>query len=265
MRIRKLAAAALLGVAALGVSACATGLPANVTRYSAMPIPQGQSFYVVPATGGQPSLEFQRYAAIVSQQLAARGYRPAASPSAADMLVRLSYQVDEGTTERTIDPMARSRYNDPFYRGYRDPFYRGYDPRFGGYDPRFGGYDPRYGGYDPRFGGYYGRPYYSRYGYYGRYRDPFYYGWDDPYWYSSGYGAGYRDPIREYTVYESALDLDIVRRVDNAPLFDGKAVARSQTDELGVLVPNLIEAMFTNFPGRNGETVKITVPARKRG
>ena len=48
-------------------------------------------------------------------------------------------------------------------------------------------------------------------------------------------------------------------------MFEGKAQARSQTDELGVLVPNLIEAMFTNFPGRNGETVKITVPARKRG
>ena len=44
MRIRNIAAAALLGVAALGVSGCATGLPANVTRYSAMPIPQGQSF-----------------------------------------------------------------------------------------------------------------------------------------------------------------------------------------------------------------------------
>jgi hypothetical protein len=47
-------------------------------------------------------------------------------------------------------------------------------------------------------------------------------------------------------------------------LFQGKAQARSQTDETGVLVPNLIEAMFTGFPGRSGETVKITVPARKQ-
>ena len=51
MSIRKLAAAALIGVAALGVSACATGLPAEVTRYSAMPAPQGQTFYVVPGAG----------------------------------------------------------------------------------------------------------------------------------------------------------------------------------------------------------------------
>ena len=66
-------------------------------------------------------------------------------------------------------------------------------------------------------------------------------------------------------MYKSELSLDIVRRVDNQELFDGRAVARSQTDELGTLVPNLIEAMFTNFPGHNGETVKITVPAKKRG
>ena len=113
------------------------------------------------------------------------------------------------------------------------------------------------------YGGYFGRPYWSRYGYYG-YRSPFYWGWDDPFWYNSPYSGFGGDPIREYTVYKSQLDLDIVRRVDNQPLFDGRAVARSQTDELGTLVPNLIEAMFTNFPGENGKTVKITVPGRKR-
>ena len=239
MRIRTLAAAALLG-AAVALSGCATGLPTKVTRYSALPIPQGQSFYVVPGAGTQPGLEFGRYAGIVSQQLAARGYRQAPSTAAADMLVKLSYGVDEGEREYSVDPFARSYYSDPFYRGYYDPFY----------------------------GGFYGRPYWSRFGYLGRYRSPFYFGWDDPFWYHSpyaGYGRGFRDPIREYTVYHSAIELDIVRRADNAPLFEGEAQARSQTDELGVLVPNLIEAMFTNFPGRNGETVKITVPARTRG
>ena len=43
-----------------------------------------------------------------------------------------------------------------------------------------------------------------------------------------------------------------------------KALARSATAEMGVLMPNLIEAMFTGFPGRSGETVKITIPARKQ-
>ena len=48
------------------------------------------------------------------------------------------------------------------------------------------------------------------------------------------------------------------------PLFDGRAQARSQTNRLDVVVPSLVEAMFTGFPGQSGETVKITIPARPR-
>ena len=239
MRIRKLAASVALGAAALGLSACATGLPTKVSRYQVMPAPTGQSFYVVPAQGTQGGLEFGRYASLVAQHLQARGYQPAGAPQAADMLVKLSYGVDDGETQYRVDPIARSRMYDPFY-GSR---------------------------YDPFWGMHYGRPYYSRYGYYGRYRDPFYWGFGDPFHYGGGlssmYNYGGRVPVRQYTVYESELEMDIVRRADNAPLFEGKAQARSANDELGVLVPNLIEAMFTGFPGRSGETVKITVPARK--
>ena len=246
---RKLAAL-LLGAGALGLAGCATGLSTKVSRYQSMPAPAGQTFYVVPASGARDA-QFDHFAAIVAKQLSDKGYAPAGAPQLANMLVRLDYGVDEGTTEHTEDPFARSMYG---YGGYGDPFYRSYRSPFGRY------------GYDPFYRGYYGRPYYSRFGYYGR-RSPFYYGWEDPFWYSSpysGYGPGYAQPIRSYTVYKSYLDLDIVRRADNAPLFDGQAKARSQTDEAGVLVPNLIEAMFTGFPGRSGETVRITVPARKQ-
>ena len=233
----KLAGALLLGAAAIGLAGCATGLRTEVSRFQAMPAPAGQTFYVVNASGQPGGLEFGQYAQMVSQQLQARGYRPAGAPQVADMLVKLDYGVDEGTREVRVDPMMAGRY-DPFYRSFYNPWGRGY---------------------------YYGRPYYSRYGYYSRYRDPFYYGWGDPFFYDS-YGGRYggRDAIREYTVYESELDMDIVRRADNAALFEGKAQARSSTDEMGVLVPNLIEAMFTGFPGRSGETVKITVPSRRR-
>jgi hypothetical protein len=47
-------------------------------------------------------------------------------------------------------------------------------------------------------------------------------------------------------------------------LFDGRAQARSQTNRLDVVLPSLVEAMFTNFPGQNGETVKITIPTRPK-
>ena len=247
MRIRKLAAAAALGLSAFALSACASGLSTKVQRYQAAAIPAGQSFYVVPKQGAADP-QFHRYAKIVSQQLEAQGHRPAGAPQLADMLVRVDYGVDEGTTEAVQDPAF-------------------YSPGMGyGLGP-YGFYgDPRF---DPYWGVYYGRPYWSRWG-----RVPYYYGWDDPFYYYSPYygGSGRFGPYgryggfggyREYTIYKSHLDLDIVRRVDNAPVFEGHARARSGTDELDALVPNLIQAMFTGFPGRNGETVRITVPARK--
>ena len=237
MRISRLAAAALLGISALGLAGCATGFPAQVSRYQAMPAPQGQSFFIVPADQSQAGgLEFSRYAGQVAQAMQAQGYAQAPSLEAATMVVRLDYGVDEG--ERRVE---------------RDPFARGY-----GYDPFWSGYGP-YRGY----GGFYGRPYYSRFGYYGP-RSPFYYGWDDPFWYGGGYGGGPYEQVRVYTEYHSFLDLDIRRKVDNAQLFDGHAQARSTQDNLGVLVPNLIEAMFTGFPGRSGESIKITVPPARR-
>lgn len=234
--LKRASAAVMLGAASVLLAGCATGLPTKVTRYSAMPIPKGQTFYVVSADGQPSGLKFGTYAAMIAQQLEARGYRPAGSPQLADMLVKVDFGVDEGETEYVLDRPFGPRRWGPYGWTYRDPFY------------------------DPYWGISYGRPYWSRWAH-----DPFYYGWDDPYWYASpyaGYGA-FGPRLREYTRYTSHLDMKIVRRSDNAPLFEGKAQARSQTDELNRLVPNLIEAIFTGFPGRNGETIRITVPARK--
>lgn len=224
MKLNKMLAAVALGVSALGLSACATGFPAKVSRYQAMPAPQGQSFVVVPMDARNiGGLEFSRYADMVSQQLQAQGYAQAPSMNAASMVVQIGYGVDAGRTEIVRDSFYRSRYRDPFYR---DPFYGR---------------------------GYYGRPwYYSRYGYHGP-RSGFYFGWDDPFW---GFDSG----VSTYTSYRSQLDMTIRRKSDNSSLFEGKAQARSTTDNLGTLVPNLVQAMFTGFPGQSGETIKITVP-----
>jgi hypothetical protein len=231
MRIRMIAAAALLGASGLGLSACATGLPTQVSRYQAMPAPQGQTFFVTAANPADTAgLEFSHYASQVAQQLQAQGDAQAPSLDAATMVVSLDYGVDEGHE-----------------RVERDPFARGY------------GYDPFWGGYSPL--GFYGRPYYSRFGYWGP-RSPFYFGWNDPFWY--GGLAGPYDHVRVYTEFRSFVDMNIRRRADNAALFEGHAQARSTNDDMGVLVPNLIEAMFTGFPGRSGETIKITVPPARK-
>jgi Domain of unknown function (DUF4136) len=110
----------------------------------------------------------------------------------------------------------------------------------------FGSFGMGFGGH---WGGYGGHPYY-----YGRHprRASFMFGYYDP-WFDS--------PMRrqEVTVFTTQLDVRIDRRFDDTRVFEGKAMARSNTNSLQKVVPNLVAAMFTDFPGNNGETVKITV------
>lgn len=210
MRFKRFAAAALLGISALGLSACATGLRTQVSRYQAMPAPQGESFVVVPANAADMGgLEFSRYADLVAQAMQAQGYARAPSIEQASMVVQLGYGVDGGHTEIVSDPFPRHHYG----WGWGWPY-----------------------------------PYYHR-------RSSFFWGWNDPFWWGP-HDSG----IRSYTYYVSELDMKIRRKADNAALFEGRAKARARTDNLAKTVPSLVQAMFTNFPGNSGETVKITIP-----
>lgn len=213
MRINKLAAAALLGISALGLSACATGLRTQVSRFQAMPAPQGQSFVVVPANAADMGgLEFSRYAEMVAQQMQAQGFARAPSINQATMVVQVGYDVSDPQTKIVSDPFPSYGYG----YGWGYPFY------------------------------------------YGRRRSAFLWGWNDPFWY-----GGY-DGVRSYTYYVSELDMRIRRKADNASLFEGRAKARSRTDNLQRVVPSLVQAMFTGFPGNSGETVRITIPPEPR-
>lgn len=113
--------------------------------------------------------------------------------------------------------------------------------------------DPFWGPwYGPGFGRWGG---YSRYGYY-RPAGMWGYGWYDP-WFDNGYES--------YTVFTSGISLKIDRKTDGTRLFEGKAEAASTSNRLQYLVPNLVEAMFTGFPGNSGETVRISVAPEKKG
>ena len=120
--------------------------------------------------------------------------------------------------------------------GFADPFW---GPWYGG------GFGPGYG--------YYGRP-----GFYGR--RGWGYGWYDPFFFG---GPGYQN-VDVVTVYTSGIDMQIDRRSDGKRVFEGKAEAASTSNRLPYLVPNLVEAMFTDFPGHNGETVRISVAPEKK-
>jgi Domain of unknown function (DUF4136) len=99
-----------------------------------------------------------------------------------------------------------------------------------------------------------GRPYY------GWGRRSFVYGFYDPFLFDD------YNEVESYTVYASQLTMNIARKGSGERVFEGRAQAQSTDNDLTALVPNLIEAMFTGFPGNSGETVKITVapPSAKR-
>ncbi|GGB50830.1 DUF4136 domain-containing protein [Blastomonas aquatica] len=108
-----------------------------------------------------------------------------------------------------------------------------------------GGFGGGWGGFGPGFG-----PWGGGFG-----RRAFGFGYYDPFI----FGPGWNNNVRSYTVYTSEIDLKIDRVADNSRLFEGKAEAQSRSKNLQYLVPNLVEAIFTDFPGQSGETVRISI------
>jgi len=220
----KLVAAPL---ALAGLAACASPFNADVSRFQTqLPAPQGQTFAVVPEdpslAGG---LEFTRYADYVEAEMAELGYTQAPSPENATLLVRFDYGVDNGR-ERVVS--RPGFYADPFFSpwySYRPIVYRG---RGGGARVAYLPTSPWGYGWNPGFFGY-------------------------------GYGGFGGNEIDSYTVYTSGIELKIDRAADGQRLFEGKAQAVSTSNRLQYLVPNLVEAMFTDFPGNSGETVRISI------
>jgi Domain of unknown function (DUF4136) len=213
-------------LALLSLAACATPFRADVSRFQALPAPQGQSFAIKAADPkNEGGLEFGSYAGLVAAEMQRVGYVPAAPGAAADLTVTLGYVVDEGKERTVVD---------------RDPFY-----------------DPWWG--HGRYGGFSSRPYVVRTprGY------RYIHGWNDPFLFGgAGFGGAY--DVRSFTVFTSGLDMKIERTGTGERLFEGKAEAKSRSNKLPYLVPNLVEAMFTGFPGNSGETVRISVAPEKK-
>jgi hypothetical protein len=218
---------AVVTLALAALAACATPFNAEVSRFqSQLPAPQGQTFAVVaedPALAG--GLEFSQYAGYVAAQMEKLGYKQA-SPDDATMLVRFDYGVDNGRERVTTNGGLGYGY------GYGDPFF-----------------SPWYG-YEPVF-------FHTRRGARIAYMPfrPWGYGWYDPF-----FGG---PEVDSYTVYTSGIDLKIDRASDGMRLFEGKAQAVSTSNHLPYLVPNLVEAMFTGFPGDSGQTVRISIAPEK--
>lgn len=211
----------LAGVVALaGLAACATPFRADVSRFeSQLPAPQGQTFAVV---ADDPELAGGLEFAQYADRVEER-------------LAALGYR--EASSPENATLLVRFDYGVDNGRervrstglGYRDPFY---DPWFS-YQPVV--YRDRRGNariaYVPG----------SRWGY----------GFYDPFFDRGG--------VESYTVYTSGVSMKIDDRATGQRLFEGQAEAVSRSNRLQYLVPNLVEAMFTGFPGNSGETVRISI------
>jgi hypothetical protein len=109
----------------------------------------------------------------------------------------------------------------------------------------WGGWGGAWGGWGGR--GWYGRPW----------------GFYDPFW-GPGWGGGAWGPeVYSFTIYPAFLEVDIIRKADNASLFEGRAETTTRVNDLPSTMPNLVTALFTDFPGASARSTTVKVPPRR--
>jgi len=89
----------------------------------------------------------------------------------------------------------------------------------------------------------------GRWGYWGPY-NPF---WD----------TRFHDEIRATTVYKIELRVEF-RQKDGTVLYEGRAETETGSNNLPKIVPLLAEALFTDFPGPDGQTRRVKLDLKGR-
>lgn len=101
--------------------------------------------------------------------------------------------------------------------------------------------------------------------------DPFWRGRWDTMWYPPGMYGGFGG-YREYpvTVFQRALTMEISDRRATGPagigrrIYEGTVLSAGSSNSLAAVVPYLVRALFSDFPGRSGQTRVIEVPIDAR-
>ncbi len=84
------------------------------------------------------------------------------------------------------------------------------------------------------------------------------------------FAFGFYDPflagpnVRSFTIYTGGIDLKIDNAKTGERLFEGRAESVSRSNRLQTIVPNLVDAIFTDFPGNSGETLRITIREKEK-
>ena len=221
--ITKVRNIAVVLLAVLFLGACSQTYNTKVTRFHELMPPTGETFIIVSKSEDKAGTpQFRTYAGMVGNNLMTQGYTPAASGTP-DLIVKIDYAISP--------PIQRSRTTT----GAAGPFYGGFYYS-GGIYRRGPGY-----------------PYYNPFGYFHPYGPP---GVGFGYW---GAGGFYTQTY-SYAVFERVFEMSIEQNADKM-LFEGAVSSIGRDNTLNQVIPALIQAMFTNFPGQNGVTEKIRLKA----
>lgn len=85
---------------------------------------------------------------------------------------------------------------------------------------------------------------------------------------SAWYGGGFTDPFpywetRSATTFPRWLAVEMREAGSNRMVFEGRAVAEGTRREIAPVMPYLIQALMTGFPGSSGTTIRVDVPVGK--
>lgn len=199
------------------LAGCAPTFEARVARFSALPAPAGQSFTIQPRDAANVGGLEFASYANLVRQRLLATGMTEAPSPAAASLTVL--------LDYNIGPPREKVQSRPGVGG------------FGGWGGGFGGWNGGWGGWrwNPYWGGGLG-------------------GWGG--W--GGWGGGWGGTeVYSVTQYNATLAMKIERTADKASVFEGRAETISTTNNMTRLVPNLVTAIFTNFPGNSGETVRV--------
>ena len=82
----------------------------------------------------------------------------------------------------------------------------------------------------------------------------------DPFW-----GSSWNQPdVYSFTVYPAFVEVDILRAADQAPLFEGRAETTTRVNDLPATMPQLVTALFTDFPGDPARSKVVRVNTAKQ-
>lgn len=209
---------ALIAFLAVFTAACSTAYRSDVTRFHKLPEPQGETVFITSSDAAKVgSLEFAQYAGLLVPRLQSLGYKVVTDPKA-DLVVEMDYEVTQS---------EQRYYISGGYPYYHYPFYSAYGYGFGHLG--FGHHGFGHHGFGHHGFGHHG---FGHYGY--------------------GYSFYPRETYIR-TIYITRLAMKI-RRGGGELLFEGNALTDDYKGHLSEIMPYLVDAMFTNFPGESGST-----------